>query len=318
MQNKAENEHDNDLLLNAIAAVLSKGERPLPEQLRIAAARAIVEAASRWLPENTLDKHIPLDVIALMEQGLMSVPLAPEYELHRLVCERCAQNYSYAKSHMGNVDAIKDSGKPIWKTLKRNSGLYKSRMLDALNVSNRIFVVSGEIIEDVFDEELCKAIDAYAKSGKDFTMLAGPMIELRRDGKGRNHFVDMVDADETYRINLYTADRRQSLHFAYSDALGFIYLEAPHNSAGKERDYLFPEAVASDEFRNSVYERYVRDRFDAAFKSPDVRISGKSDDFILCNEESLEEIGKLLEETGLSNFGRFGIEAYFKIQDQIV
>lgn len=269
---------------------------------RTSIATGIVEAVVSEIPFSSIERHLPLDLLDQVHRGLMTLPLAPEHELHCLLCDHCRENYEFVAQRRGDVRTITESGDSEWRQLKRAGGLYRNELLKALKSSKNIYAVAGELISDVFDEELCSEIEKYAQNGGTFSIIAGPMIEKNQDTDG-NAFLDLVAKDNP-NIDFFVSDRRQELHFAFSDSIGIIYLEAPHESMIQERYYI--DEGEGDNFGHALY---ISERYDAAFSSPDVRPYRNESDVLLEVEDSLKELSRESAESGLSRFGKYGLLA---------
>jgi len=291
---------EKQYLVSSINHWLEQNENTELRENKVWLAEFLIDSVLGDIPVEAIEEHVPVDVFYLVQKGLLTIPLAPEYELHCLICEQCKRNYDFALKNMGDITTLRTDGSPDWEKRDREGGLYRDELLDAMKKSMRISVVSGELIIDVFDERLCSAIDEFVKHGGSFSVIAGPMVEKDIE-KGSSPFLDLVSNNPN--VKLYVTDRRQEPHFAFSDD-GIIYLEYPHKPLTKERFYLKKELL-----KHLGYNLFVAERFSTAFSSPDVRLYRKDADVLLECENSIISISESASVSGLDTFGIYGLRA---------
>lgn len=271
------------------------------------AAEAVSCELMSEMPDRMLLEHVPLHIFSLMAQGLITVPLAPEYEAHRLMCKTCQKNYELALEKLHAIRDVTSYSPELWKEHTMQGGLYRDDLVNALDTSDAICVVSGEVLTAIYDEEMCERIVSFANQGKSFKMIAGPLVECPA-GSDKSPFVEMARDSNNPNVEFYVSDRRQDLHFAFSDTNGVIYLEAKHEPADESRRYIGGNDAGAP------LEKLIRSRFEDAFYSPDVRPFENDDDVIPVTEDDLRQRSMVVRKTGLSLFGKYGLRAQERLR----
>ena len=266
--------------------------------------RAIRMAKKELAPE-LLQEHVPWSVLESVRNGLMTLPLAPEYEIHCESCKTCAENYDFVKNNLNDFSGFSRSILPDkgWRkvSLSKGEGTYKANLLAAFEVAQRIYAVAGELNCSVYDDELCNALESFLKKGGKFNIIAGPAVEKAKK-TGKSPFLELVKRNVA-GINYYVSERRQNLHFALGDKTFLINLEAYHDSRQDER------MEADKSYVDWSVIAYLKLRYETAFSSPDVRPYSNDSDVILDFGDDIQRISQAIKEQGLEKFGKYGYSA---------
>jgi beta-phosphoglucomutase-like phosphatase (HAD superfamily) len=260
----------------------------------------VIRLADKEIPSLLFKQHIPLAVLENVKNGLMTLPLAPEYEIHREHCRSCAENYAFVADFIGDFSRFSNSivADDDWEETDLMEGAYKGELLSAMKTRQTIYAVAGELNCSVYDEEICAAIEAFAAIGGEFNIIAGPMVE-KLDTTESSPFIDRVEK-RVKNINYYVSDRRQNLHFALGDKTGLIHLEAFHAPMTTRRRRARKSSV---DWATLIY---LKSRYEIAFSSPDVRPYAGRQDIVLDYRRNIETISNNMDDNGLSRFGKYG------------
>jgi len=272
-----------------------------------------IQLAKKELPSELFEQHVPLSVFEDISSGLATLPLAPEYEIHCETCETCAANYQFVTERLKKSfsefsrSIIKEEG---WKEVPIAKGVYRGKLLSALEIPQKIYAVAGELNCAVYDHAICSAVEDFCKTGGEFNIIAGPVVEILK-GTDKSPFLDLIKRN-VKGVNYFVSDRRQSLHFAIADKTGLIHLEAYHDPMATER------MQADESYVDWAVVTYLMNRYRAAFYSPDVRPYRKDTDVVFDYKDNIKSISASIATNGLRKYGKYGYLAEREIEKKAI